>query len=223
MVEPRTLLLLRHGRTAWNLERRIQGQQDTVLDDVGHAQAREVAAELAPLEPALLWTSDLARARATADHLGAACGLEPVPDERLREYAFGPRETLTHEEWERAHPEEFAAFRRGEVDAVRSGERTADVAARMTATLTELLGATPPGRLSVAVSHGAAIRVGTAAMLGWPAEMGLTLGVLGNCCWVLLGESAVTGRLRLVAYNRHAAGARHAPSGPDFAASPAAR
>ncbi|WP_141006862.1 histidine phosphatase family protein [Nocardioides humi] len=43
MSAPRRLVLLRHGRTAWNAEQRVQGQTDVQLDDTGLAQARAVA------------------------------------------------------------------------------------------------------------------------------------------------------------------------------------
>ncbi|MGI8522568.1 MAG: histidine phosphatase family protein [Nocardioides sp.] len=46
--QPRTLVLVRHGRTAWNLAWRAQGQSDIPLDDVGRAQARATASALGP-------------------------------------------------------------------------------------------------------------------------------------------------------------------------------
>lgn len=206
MGEPRTLLLLRHGRTAWNHERRIQGQTDAELDATGHAQARAAAKEIAALRPGLLWTSDLSRASVTAAYIGEACGLEPVPDPRLREYALGSREGLSHREYDAAHPKEFAAFRSGDFDIVPGGEKTPEVAARMVAVVEDLLAATPPGGLSVGVSHGAALRVVVATVLGWDVSTARTLGVLANAGWVVLAESPVTGRLRLAAYNRVASG-----------------
>jgi broad specificity phosphatase PhoE len=204
VAEPRSLLLLRHGQTAWNHERRIQGQTDARLDETGHAQARTAAKEIAALRPARIWTSDLSRAAATAAYAAEACGLEATPDPRLREYFLGSRQTLTHGEYAAAYPEEFEEFRRGHFDVVPDGERTPEVAARMTAALQDLLAATAPGELSVAVSHGAALQVAIAAALEWRFSQALSLGVLGNACWAVLADSPVTGRLRLAAYNRTA-------------------
>jgi len=62
----RRLVILRHGRTAWNAERRYQGQEDPPLDQVGQAQALESAALIAAMDPDLLVSSDLRRARQTA-------------------------------------------------------------------------------------------------------------------------------------------------------------
>ena len=56
----------------------------------------------------------------------------------------------------------------------------------------------------MAVSHGAATRVATGALLGWPDEQFHTLRGLANCGWVVLGEHGDGGPLRLVAYNRTA-------------------
>ena len=63
----RRLVLLRHGRTEWNETGRAQGHADVPLDEVGLAQAKEVAPVLAALRPVALWSSDLARAAQTAD------------------------------------------------------------------------------------------------------------------------------------------------------------
>lgn len=79
------LLLLRHGRTAWNAARRFQGQLDPPLDEVGIAQSEAVAPVLAALGPVALLTSDLQRAVATAAPLAAATGLTARVDPRLRE------------------------------------------------------------------------------------------------------------------------------------------
>jgi len=58
----RRLVLLRHGRTAWNAERRYQGQEDPPLDEVGQAQAWGAAALVAAMHPDLVVSSDLRRA-----------------------------------------------------------------------------------------------------------------------------------------------------------------
>ena len=203
MAERRALVLLRHGRTAWNLERRIQGQLDAGLDETGHAQARAAAKEIAAHRPALLWSSDLTRSVDTAAYVGEACGLEVVTDPRLREYHLGAMQGRTYAELAETDPEAIARFRRGDFEA-DDGESSAAVAARVAEALRDLLDATPPGQVSVAVSHGAAIRVGLAEAVGWGASIGLTLGALVNCGWAVLTEDDLGGRLRLTSYNRMA-------------------
>ena len=65
----RRLVFWRHGRTTWNAEQRFQGQTDIPLDDTGLAQAARAAKVLARLKPSLIVSSDLSRARATAQQL----------------------------------------------------------------------------------------------------------------------------------------------------------
>ena len=202
----RTLVLLRHGRTAYNHEGRLQGQVDVDLDDTGHEQAARAAVEVARLRPDVLWSSDLARTRSTASHVSRETGLGATYDARLREFHLGEREGLTHDEYARLAPEEHAAFRLGDFDAVAGGERARAVGERMAAAASDLLASTPQDGVAVAVSHGAAIRVAVATLQGWPAGADRGLHSLDNCAWVLMDEAQVDPhaayRLRLRAYNR---------------------
>jgi broad specificity phosphatase PhoE len=91
----RRVVLLRHGQTAWNAEGRAQGHADVGLDDTGRRQAEQVAPVLAALDPSLLVSSDLARARETAAFLEKETGLTAVEDPRWREYELGERTGLT--------------------------------------------------------------------------------------------------------------------------------
>jgi broad specificity phosphatase PhoE len=204
VTDGRTLVLLRHGRTPWNHSGRVQGQRDVGLDDHGLEQAARTAPVLAALRPAVLWSSDLLRARQTAVPLGEACELPVTHDERLREFGFGPYEGLTHVELETRDPASHAALRRGDYDLVTHAEPTDVVRARMLSVLTDLRHALAPGETGIAVSHGAAVRLATGAVLSWPDEQFRTLRGLDNCGWVVLHEHPSDGVLRLVAYNRTA-------------------
>ena len=120
----RRIIIWRHGRTAWNLAGRVQGQTDVPLDDIGREQAREAAARLASLQPTRIVTSDLSRARETADELGQLTGLTVETDVRLRERSFGVREGLTMTEaWEQ-FPEHMARWAAGGCAMPRSRCRT---------------------------------------------------------------------------------------------------
>ena len=206
------LLLLRHGRTDWNHQRRIQGQADSQLDEVGHAQAAAVAPAIAALSPTVLWSSDSDRARATESYVSSACGLVPTFDARLREYSLGPREGLFHHEFEADDPVEFAEFLRANYDAVAGAEKSVDVAARMTEALSELAALAGPDGLAVAVSHGSAIRTAVGALLDWPPSREHSLHGMDNCGWAVLRRRTPQGSWRLVAYNRTVA--------PDLAPDP---
>ena len=71
------LLLWRHGRTAWNHERRMQGQTDVDLDETGVEQAAAAAPALAARDPKLIISSDLRRCTRTAKALRISCGTKP--------------------------------------------------------------------------------------------------------------------------------------------------
>ena len=207
----RTLVLLRHGRTSWNLEGRAQGHSDVELDETGHAQAAAAAPYVAALAPALLWSSDLARARQTAEYVAKEASLDLRPDPRLREFDLGQRTGLTMAEFAGAYPEEYREFRAGHYDVVPGGESRAAVVARVTACAEEALVALAPGECGVMVGHGGSLKVSVLELLGWSEGAAAGLHALDNCGWAVLQDSGVDGRLRLAAWNRTA---------PDFVSAP---
>jgi len=209
------LVLVRHGQTAWNLEGRAQGHTDVGLDDTGLAQARALAPYVAAMQPTALWSSDLARARQTADELAAVTGLEVRTDPRLREFDVGERAGLTTPEFAEQHPESYASWRDGHITGhVPGAETTADVVARMVPALREIWDSTPAGETAVVVSHGACSKVALLAFLEWPESLVQTIRGLDNCGWAVLEEDVQGRGVRLASYNETAHPAVH---GPDFA------
>lgn len=208
----RRLLLLRHGRTAWNAEGRAQGHADVPLDEVGHEQAAAVAPYLASLEPAALWTSDLARARETCSYVERATGLTATDDARLREFDVGVRQGLTIAELEAADPEVHAAWLRGHHTAVPGAEDDAAVRARMLPALRSCLDVLRAGETGVVVTHGACLKVAVVALLGWPDGLETTLRGVDNCAWVTLEELGHGGRVRMVGYNESVRPGHDAPA-----------
>ena len=204
----RRLVLLRHGRTAWNDTGRAQGHADVPLDEVGEAQAKAVAPVLASLSPVAVWSSDLARAAGTAAVLAAETGLEAVLDPRLREFDIGPHRTgLTPEEYAEQFPDEHAALLAGDIAAIPGRETRDDVLARFAPALTSYVDTLDEGETGLVVAHGAALRVSVPAFLGWAGDPGESFGVLDNCGWVVLEHSASTWtggveQWRLTAWNR---------------------
>lgn len=195
------LVLLRHGRTDWNAQGRFQGQSDSQLDRLGHAQAAAVAPVLAALSPSVLWSSDSDRARATAAYVADACGLAPTYDVRLREYDFGDRAGLLRTEFEAMDPDGFRAYLSSEWDLIAGVEKYAAVAARISAALSELADSLPDDGRALVVSHGAAIRTAVATMLGWPQALAPTLRGMGNCGYAVLRRTEPSGPWRLAAWN----------------------
>ncbi|NYE37784.1 putative phosphoglycerate mutase [Nocardioides cavernae] len=205
MSLPRTLVVMRHGRTSWNDAGRAQGHADIELDEVGHAQAAAAATALARLGPTRIWCSDLARARQTAEVLGAATGVRPEVVPALREYDVGTRTGMTFDEFEAAFPEEYLAWLAGDESlTVPGAETTSDVRARLVPAMRACLDALAPGETGVVVAHGAALRVGVAGLLGWTDEMDETLAGMDNCHWLRLREHVRFGHLQLASYNESA-------------------
>jgi glucosyl-3-phosphoglycerate phosphatase len=202
-VTGRRLLLLRHGRTAWNSIGRAQGHADVGLDELGHQQAAAVAPYLAGLQPGALWTSDLVRARQTCGYLERATGLSAKADERLREYDVGARQGMTSAQFEAAFPEAYLDWVSGhDLVPVPGSEPASEVAARMVPALRESLASLADGELGIVVTHGACLKVALLGLLGWPPSDGARLASLGNCAWASVAEAGPGRRLRLEAYNR---------------------
>jgi probable phosphoglycerate mutase len=98
------ICLIRHGETAWNAELRIQGQRDLPLNATGHSQAEALARRLAGERFDAIYSSDLERARQTAQPLASAIGLSPKLEPALRERNFGCCEGKTREEIQAGDP-----------------------------------------------------------------------------------------------------------------------
>lgn len=149
------LFLVRHAQSAWNVERRWQGQADPELSERGLADAAEAARRL-PSGLVRVVSSDLRRAAATADALAAAAGLGPVErDPALREIDVGQWSGLTSDEIEARWPGAIERWREVGIPGA-GGEERAAFRERIVAALREH--ARRPGPALV-VTHGAVIGV----------------------------------------------------------------
>jgi probable phosphoglycerate mutase len=198
----RHLLLLRHGRTAWNAERRFQGQADPPLDDVGRAQAYEVAAIIAALAPTTLVSSDAARAVQTAERVATATGLPVQIEPRLRERSLGHWEGLTRDEVAERYPDEYADWVAGRDVSRRGGETRDQVAARALAAFGEW----DHVPIRVVVTHSATAMALCNALLGMDQTLHV-LGPLANCHWSELTADALHGSGALWRLRGHNLGA----------------
>ena len=151
--------LARHGETDDNREPiRFQGFRDTTLNDTGRRQAAELAESVAGEGIAALWSSDLSRARETAEIVGERIGHEPQLDPRLREANRGRWEGHLFVDVEREEPELFAEWMRaGESFRFPGGESLREQMDRVSAALLDIhtRGALP----ALVVCHGGSIRV----------------------------------------------------------------
>lgn len=180
--------MIRHGVTAWNRDRRFQGQTDIALDEEGLAQALRTGRRLADWPLAAVYTSDLARARQTAEPIAAAHGLPLLIDERLRERRFGCFEGLTHDEirleqagsWQRWHAREPDFAPPGGGESLRAFH------ARVESVMRDLA-RRHAGHTVVAVTHGGVLdcvfRVATGLALEAPRGHELLNASLNRIAW----------------------------------------
>ncbi|ROS73595.1 histidine phosphatase family protein [Cellulomonas sp. PhB143] len=200
-----TLVLLRHGRTAYNAALRLQGQVDIPLDDIGVWQAEQGGRALATSHRAdKIVASDLSRAYATAQGYAVALGgMEITRDARLRERGFGVWEGLNDAEMAEGWPQEHAAWKRGAEPTSTGAELKVDVAARMVEAIAEH--AEPMGERDtlVVVSHGAAITLAVTGLLGLDTSSWRGISGMHNVHWSHLHRSrpGATPAWRLVAHN----------------------
>jgi broad specificity phosphatase PhoE len=153
------VVLARHGQTDDNLQPiRVQGFRDTPLNDVGREQAHGLAELVKGDGLQSLWSSDLSRARETAEIVGARIGLEPRLDARLREGNRGRWEGHLFVDIEREEPELYAAWRRaGPGFRFPEGESLLEQQQRVMATLDDV---SATGELpALVVCHGGSIKV----------------------------------------------------------------
>jgi broad specificity phosphatase PhoE len=151
-----TLILVRHGETDWNAQQRWQGHSDTQLNDAGREQARRLAEGLDRVDA--LYSSDLARARETAEIFAESIGLEVRFDERLRERGFGAWEGLTTEEIESSFPDEQRRWLAGLGAGAPDAEPFESFAARV-GSFVDDVGRRHVDEEVLVVAHGGTIRV----------------------------------------------------------------
>lgn len=152
-----SVYLARHGQTAYNLERRFQGQLEVPLDRTGLGQAHDLAERASSHHFAALWSSTLLRARETAEIVSKRIGLEVRHDERLVETDAGDWTDRTFAEIERESPELFTGFISGDPSfAFPGGESFAAQGERIALALSDVEKGPLP---ALVVCHGVVIRI----------------------------------------------------------------
>jgi glucosyl-3-phosphoglycerate phosphatase len=188
-VTARRIVVWRHGRTPWNAQRRFQGQTDVALDAIGQSQAAHAAKALARLHPSRIVSSDLSRARSTAQALAELVDLRVHEDVGLRETFAGEWEGLTLTELQDRFGDDLARWSAGADVRPGGGETRREVADRVVAAIDLALLDVETGQTLVVATHGGAARAAIGALLGLPPEHWAALGVLANCAWSVLQEN----------------------------------
>jgi broad specificity phosphatase PhoE len=181
-----TIVLVRHGETDWNRERRFQGHADTPLNEVGRRQAETLADVLADESFAAAYSSPLRRALETAEIVSARQGLDVEASQGLMEVDVGSWSGLTTAEAERQFPAGFQRWRNhgaGWTD----GETYDELGRRVVSELLEIAARHPHDRV-LAVTHGGPIRSALAAAAGLPFDTSRSqIAFVENCAIVRIG------------------------------------
>jgi len=155
-----TFILIRHGETKWNAERRMMGVTDIPLTATGKRQAAAVAMHLRSYPLNIIFSSPLKRTIQTSHAIQRFHPKIPLLiDTNLRERDFGNIEGLTYEEINRRHPEliysdswKYRHFR------PKGGESLADLESRADTFLSSVL-ELYNGKILAVISHGTFLRV----------------------------------------------------------------
>ncbi|MBV9231002.1 MAG: histidine phosphatase family protein [Chloroflexi bacterium] len=169
----RRLWLVRHGVTQWNVEQRFCGHSDIQLSVQGRAQARWLARRLEREAITAIYTSDLLRARETAEIIAKQCGqaVQICASAAWREIAFGAWEGLTYAQIVQEYGAQQDFFTDPLHGAPPGGEALMDLAQRVWTAFVEIaLSAGNASGDAVLVSHGGTLRVLLCRILGIPLE-----------------------------------------------------
>lgn len=148
------LIAVRHGETAWNRDARIQGHTDIPLNERGLWQAERVGAAVAQEAVDAIYSSDLQRARLTAQSIARASGVALQLEPGLRERHFGELEGLTHDEIHTRWPEQARRWKqRDPAYGPVGGETLTEFYQRCVGNLTRLA-QRHLGQTIVVVAHG---------------------------------------------------------------------
>jgi broad specificity phosphatase PhoE len=184
------ILLIRHGRSTWNAERRWQGWADPPLSPEGVAQAEAAAVALQGVPIHVVVSSDLARARSTAEIIARAAGVGVSIELALRERDVGLWSGLTSDEIEARWPGQLDAYRTNPEMPFPDGEGADALMRRAMPVLLTIAREDPHGVVAVVVSHGGLIRCVRLALGGSDRAIP---GLAG--CWL----EATSNGLRLAA------------------------
>ena len=173
-------LLVRHGETDWNVERRFHGHADPHLNENGRRQARALAEQLVDARLDAIYASDLARARETADIVGARTGIAVVPLRELREIDVGDWQGLTWDEIKARFPDSAQKWS-DQGHGWTGGETYDDLGERVVRALRSIADERPAARVLI-VGHGGTIRAVRAfTEQRTVAESRLVSPAMGHC------------------------------------------
>jgi len=180
------LYFIRHAEAEGNLYRRIHGQYDSIITENGYRQMEALKQRFSDIHLDAVYSSDLYRARKTAEYISEGKNLSLALREDLREVAMGVWEDRPWGDVEMRDPEGMHLFRESSRDwRTEGGEGFLDLQSRVFAAILDIAQKHPNQTVAVA-SHGTAIRFACAAFLGLSLEEVHSLGHSDNTAVTLL-------------------------------------
>lgn len=190
-----TIYLIRHGETEWNVEGRMQGHADSPLTQKGLEQARRRAESLKHIQFAAFYSSDLLRAKRTAEIIALDHQLTVTTTEMLRERHFGPHEGQLVAEYNQQLKDlldkrlELSDDELDQYELFEGYETDEKVATRFITILRELATAYLGKTIGV-VTHGGALRV-LLRRFGYASHLQLRQGSVQNVAYIKLESDGV--------------------------------
>ncbi len=153
------IILIRHGETEWNSQKRMQGHSNSDLSEVGRGQIQALGELMKNVSFDHIYSSDSLRARQTAEAITQYSGHTLQFDQRIREKNLGVFEGLTSTEAKERHPEVYRLFKTaGPNYVIDEGESTQQLLERALEFIEEIRLRHPQERV-VMVTHGGVVRV----------------------------------------------------------------
>ena len=163
-----TVMLIRHGETAWNVEGRIQGHLDIPLNDIGLAQADAVGRRLRPEIFDAIYSSDLIRAFRTASPVVGNPETDLSREPRLRERNLGVLQGLTGHESMASQPAAWSVFKSRDPELpLEAGESLGEFSRRAVIFVDEMV-ARHSGQRILLVTHGGVLDAAYRHATGMP-------------------------------------------------------
>jgi 2,3-bisphosphoglycerate-dependent phosphoglycerate mutase len=164
------ILMIRHGETAWNAVKRLQGHLDIPLNADGERQAEALGRALRDESLDAIISSDLQRARQTAQAIAVSRGVAVHTERGLRERCYGAFEGMLYSEISQRYPEAYVAWQAREIDArfpqgVHVAETLREFSERVINTITRIVTEGKYRRVAL-VSHGGVLECAYRAAQG---------------------------------------------------------
>jgi len=164
------IILIRHGETEWNSQKRMQGHSNSDLSEVGMGQIQALGELMKNVSFDHIYSSDSLRTRQTAEAITQYSGHTLQFDQRIREKNLGVFEGLTSTEAKERHPEIYRLFKTAGANyVIDEGESTQQLLERALEFIEEIRLRHPQERV-VMVTHGGVVRVLMKHSLGLPID-----------------------------------------------------